>query len=258
MSRVMRPAAVVEYPYSDGRPLAESEAQLRAIVYLVAALYVHFRDRSDVYVGADMFIYHEQGNPEAVVAPDVFVVIGAPKREDDPRLSYKLWEEPKGPDFVLEVASRSTWAADRDEKRALYESLGVEEYWLYDPTGERIRSRLRAMRLESGGYREPAPEAAALEGRYLRSAVVGLDLRVGRNGELHVRNPVTGEEYLGPEEEHTARLAAEARAGREAAAREAAELRAGREAAARAAAEAQVAELQARLRGGGVLPGDGR
>ena len=57
-----------------------------------------------------MFIYHEQGNPEAVVAPDVFVVIGAPKRaEDDRRLSYKLWEEPKGPDFVLEVASRRTW-----------------------------------------------------------------------------------------------------------------------------------------------------
>ena len=236
----MRPAAVVEYPYSDGRPLAESEAQLRAIVYLVAALYGHFRDRSDVYVGADMFIYHEQGNPEAVVAPDVFVVIGAPKREDDRRLSYKLWEEPKGPDFVLEVASRSTWAADRDEKRALYESLGVAEYWLYDPTGERIRSRLCAMRLESGGYRELAPEAAALEGRYLRSAVVGLDLRVDGAGELHVRNPVTGEEYLRPEEEHTARLAAEARAGREAAAR--------------AAAEAQVAELQARLRGGGVLP----
>ena len=52
MSRVMRPAAVVEYPYSDGRPLAESEAQLRAILYLVSALYGHFRDRPDVYVGA--------------------------------------------------------------------------------------------------------------------------------------------------------------------------------------------------------------
>ena len=43
MSRVMRPAAVVDYPYSDGRPLAESEAQLRAILYLVSALNGHFR-----------------------------------------------------------------------------------------------------------------------------------------------------------------------------------------------------------------------
>ena len=289
MSRVIRPAAVVDYPYSDGRPLAESEAQLRAILYLVTALYAHFRDREDVYVGADMFIYHERGNPEAAVAPDVFVAVGAPKRARDRRLSYKLWEEPKGPDFVLEVASRRTWVKDRDEKRALYARLGVEEYWLYDPTGERIRPRLRALRLETDGYRELAPEAAALAGRYLRSAVLGLDVRVDGAGELHVRNPVTGERYLMPDEEHGARLAAELRAGREAAAREQAETLARREAearraeaaareraetlarreadarraegAARAAAEAEVAELQARLRelrSGRTQAGSGR
>ena len=268
MSRVMRPAAVVDYPYSDGRPMAESEAQLRAILYLVTALYAHFRDREDVYVGADMFIYHERGNPEAAVAPDVFVALGAPKRTGERRLSYKLWEEPTGPDFVLEVASRRTWVIDRDEKRALYARLGVEEYWLYDPTGERIRSRLRALRLEAGGYRELAPEAAALEGRHLRSAVLGLDVRVDGAGELHVRNPVTGERYLMPDEEHVARLAAELRAGREAearraeaAARERAERRAKQEAAARAAAEAKVAELQARLRelrSGPTRAGSGR
>ena len=241
MSRVMRPAAAVDYPYCDGRPMAESEAQLRAILYLVSALYARFRDRDDVYVGGDMFVYYEQGNPEAVVAPDVFVVMGAPKREDDPRLSYRLWEEPKGPDFVLEVASRSTWAKDRDRNRALYARLGVQEYWLYDPTGERIRSRLRAMCLESGEYRELAPEAAALEGRHLRSVVLGLDVRVDGAGRLHARNPATGEEYLMPDEEHVARLAAENRAMQ-------ADRRARGEAAARAAAEAKVAELQARLR----------
>ena len=262
MSRVTRPAAVVDYPYSDGRALAESEAQLRAILYLVTALYRHFRDRSDVYVGADMFIYHEQGNPAAVVAPDVFVVIGAPKREENPRLSYKLWEEPKGPDFVLEVASRSTWPEDRDRKRALYARLGVEEYWLYDPTGERIRSRLRGMRLEAGGYRELAPEAAALEGRYLRSAVLELDVRVDGAGALHVQNPVTGEEYLAPVEEYVARLAeAEGRRAAEARARQEAVARR-QEAVAREAAEAEVAALQAQLQelrgGGGVRSGNGR
>ena len=68
----------------------------------------HFRDRADVYVGGDMFVYYEEGNPGAVVAPDVFVVMGAAKRAEDPRQSYKLWEEPKGPDFVLEVVSRKS------------------------------------------------------------------------------------------------------------------------------------------------------
>ena len=136
MSRVTRSAVAVDYPYSDGRPMAESEAQLRAMVYVLTMLYMHFENRSDGYVGGDMFVYYEEGNSGAVVAPDVFVVIGAPKQEKKPRLSYKLWEEPKGPDFVLEVVSRSTWAVDRNEKPKVYARLGVEEYWLYDPTGE--------------------------------------------------------------------------------------------------------------------------
>ena len=259
MSRVMRPAAVVSYPFSDGRPMAESEAQLVPMVYLVAALRRYFRDRPDVYVGGDMFVYYEEGNPAAVVAPDVFVAIGAPKRAEDPRLSYKLWEEPKGPDFVLEVVSRSTWSVDWGEKRALYAALGVREYWLHDPTGEQLAARLRGMRLEGGGYRELAP-AAARGGRSLHSAVLGLDLRVERDGALRMRDPVTGEALLTYEEEHDGRRAAEVRAGQEAAARRSADDRAREEAAAREAAEARVAELESlirTLRDGRSSPGGG-
>ena len=234
----MHPAAAVEYPYSDGRPMVESEAQLSAMLYVVPALKWYFRDRPDVYVGADMFVYYEEGNPAAVVTPDVFVVLGAPKRAESPRLSYKLWEEPKGPDFVLEVASRSTWPADRERKRALYASLGVEEYWLYDPTGEQLRSRLRGMGLVGDGYRPLAPSTEALRGRRLQSAVLGLDVRVRGDGVLRMSDPVTGQDLLTYDEEHDGRRAAEARAGEEAAARE--------------AAEARVAELEALLRKSGV------
>ena len=142
MSRVMRTAVAVDYPSADDRPMAESDAQLGAMLYLLTALRLHYRERADVFVGGDLFLYYEEGNPGAVVAPDVMVVMGAPKRAEDPRPSYKLWEEPKGPDFVLEVTSRSTWAVDRYEKWAVYAGLGVEEYWLYDPTGEWLASRL--------------------------------------------------------------------------------------------------------------------
>ena len=250
MSGVMRPAVAVDYPYSDGRPMAESEHQLVPMLYLLTVLRAHFRERTDVYVGGDMFVYYEEGNPAAVVAPDVFVVVGAPKRADDPRLSYKLWEEPKGPDFVLEVVSRSTWVADREEKPKLYASLGVEEYWLYDPTGERLASRLRGMRLVDGVYREIAPattvlgadrRASSLGARTLHSVVLGLDLWVDRDGAMRMRDPVTGEELRTYDEEHDARLAAESRARREAEARDA-------EAAAREVAEARVAELEALVR----------
>ena len=243
MSRVMRTAVAVDYPYSDGRPMAESEHQLVPMLYLLTALRAHFRERADVYVGGDMFVYYEQGNPAAVVAPDVFVVVGAPKRADDPRLSYKLWEEPKGPDFVLEVVSRGTWVTDRDEKPKLYASLGVEECWLHDPTGERVASRLRGMRLVDGVYREIAPEATVLDAdrrasslgaRTLHSVVLGLDMWVDRDGAMRMRDSVTGEELRTYDEEHDARLAAETARNAEAAARE--------------VAEARVAELEALVR----------
>ena len=48
------------------------------------------------------FLYYERGNPRAVVAPDVYVVVGAPEYLRD---TYMLWNEPKGPDFVLEMTS---------------------------------------------------------------------------------------------------------------------------------------------------------
>ena len=229
MSRVMRSAVVVDYPCSDDRPMAESDFQLVPMLYLLTVLRTHFQDRSDVYVGGDLFVYYEEGNPAAVVAPDVFVVIGVPKHL---RKSYKLWEEPKGPDFVLEVVSESTWVVDRDEKPKLYASLEVGEYWLFDPTGEQYPPRLRGMRLEGGRYRELARKASGLGRRTVHSAVLGLDVRVDLDGALSLCDPETAEAYAGYAEERAARLEA----------------------------EAQVAELQARLRevqAGDPPPGNG-
>ena len=101
------PAAVpVHYPSSDGRPMAENDAQRNAIMYGIGALARHFRDRQDVYVSGDLLIYYEEGNPRLSIAPDVFVVFGVDKRE---RPNYKLWEEGRAPAFVLEVASPNTW-----------------------------------------------------------------------------------------------------------------------------------------------------
>ena len=93
MSVVQTPQRIY-YPSSDGQPVAESDFQLRPLLYAVTTLRTYFQERADVYVAGDMFIYYEEGNPEAVVAPDVFVVLGTAKRD---RSSYMLWQEPKGP-----------------------------------------------------------------------------------------------------------------------------------------------------------------
>ena len=118
--------ATVDYPSSDGRPMAESDFQLTPLSYARDALRHYFRDRDDVYVSGNLLLYYEEGNPDAKVAPDVFVVLGAPSRD---RSSYLLRQEPGAPDFVLEITSRSPYREDQGKKRALYRRLRVREYW---------------------------------------------------------------------------------------------------------------------------------
>lgn len=65
--------------------------------------------------GNNLLIYYEEGNPRGKGPPDVFVMLGAPSRD---RSSYLLWQEPKAPDFVLEITSLSTYREYQGKKRA--------------------------------------------------------------------------------------------------------------------------------------------
>ena len=159
----------VEYPSSDGRPVAENQRQRRALDAILPALEHHFAWREDVLVGGDLLIYYEKGNPDVRVAPDVFVALGV--RREPPRDSYLVWKEGRVPQFVLEVASRSTADNDRTHKRELYQWLQVEEYWLYDPSGG-----LHEVRLQGERYEEIAAESGGGGEVRLRSAVLGLEM----------------------------------------------------------------------------------
>ena len=187
--------------------MAESDFQLRPLLYAVTTLRTYFQDRADVYVAGDMFIYYEEGNPEAVVAPDVFVVIGTAKRD---RASYMLWQEPKGPDFVLEITSRSTRTRDQGPKRGTYAMLGVREYFQYDPTHDYLVPALQGARLVAGNYQAMLPTTLPDGTLVLHSDVLGLDLRL-EDGTLRLYDPVTGKKLLSHAEIEQALHAAEAR-----------------------------------------------
>lgn len=238
-------AVPVHYPSSDGKPMAENDAQRSAIMYGIGALSRHFGDRPDVYVSGDLLIYYEEGNPRVSIAPDVFVVFGVEKRQ---RPNYKLWEEGRAPAFVLEVASPGTWREDVGPKRSVYARLGVREYWRYDPAGAHLPARLQGERLTRAGYVRQPVETAPDGTLTLRSRMLGLELQAAPGREMRFRDPATGAELRSHDEEAEGRLA-------EAAGRRAAEARAV-DAEARAAdaekravdAEARLAELQALLR----------
>ena len=81
----------VYYPIDDDEPLAESEYQLFPLTYAHAALTGWFEDDPTTWVGADMFLYYEEGVPSSVVAPDVFVVTQTHKRHK--RNIFQTWVE---------------------------------------------------------------------------------------------------------------------------------------------------------------------
>ena len=204
----------VHYPESDGKPMAESDLHREIMVYIIHLLQRWLRGQQ-VYVSGNLLLYYEEGNPRKVVAPDCFVVWGvAPQR----RLIYKLWEEGKTPGVVFEVTSKSTKREDWVTKMALYARLGVQEYYLYDPTGDYLRPTLRGFVLEGKHYL-PMPPAnqevqigehslapAAGEPPEYVSPLLGLRLAVSDTGWLEFYDEATGQRLLNDEE---ARLRAE-------------------------------------------------
>jgi Uma2 family endonuclease len=208
----------IHYPESDGKPMGETDLHIDALIYLREALKDYFRDDPRVYVAGNMFLYYEEGDPAACLAPDVFVVQGVIKQE---RRTYKLWEEGQPPAVVFEITSRGTRLEDLGAKRVVYATLGVREYFLYDPLGEYLQPPLQGYQLQQGEFQRMPP---AGEGK-VASQVLGLELWL-EEGRLRVVNPATGERLLTPAEALAAQRA---------------------EAAARQVAEAEIERLRAEL-----------
>jgi Uma2 family endonuclease len=168
----------IDYPTSDGRPMAESNLHRKVMADLIAALEQRYLDDPRAWAGGNFLLYFEKGNPRASVTPDVVLVRGVEKWD---RPLYKLWEEERPPDFVIEVTSSSTRREDLSTKKNLYERLGVSEYFLFDPTGDYLNPRLQGYRLEQGQYVRLAQEPdGSLPSRItdLRLRPEGLNLRL--------------------------------------------------------------------------------
>ncbi|MFN6564562.1 MAG: Uma2 family endonuclease [Nostoc sp. ChiSLP01] len=205
------PVTPIEYPDEDGKPMAEGDLQRKCLVYATTVLDIYFQNRLNVYVAGNLFIYYEKGNPESVVAPDVFVVFGVEKRD---RGSYKTWEEnDKIPDFVLEITSKTTRSKDQGAKKGIYAFLGVHEYFQYDPTGDYLNPQLQGLHLVEGNYFPVATNTLPDGTVSLPSQVLGLELRL-EGGKLRFYNPATGQTLLTHEDEAVARQAAEEKAQR--------------------------------------------
>ena len=192
-----------DLPETDDRPMPDSDQQYGWIQYTFAALLHRYADRDDVAVSADIFMYYLPLHGQAPrtdragrfiyprVAPDVLVSFGVPKRD---RSSYVVADEGKPPDFVLEVASTSTWRRDYEEKRRIYEALGVREYFVYDARPE-AAERLAGFRLRGGVYEEVVGAPISVGGPPgLHSEVLQLWAHLSHQGGLRWYDPETGQD----------------------------------------------------------------
>ncbi len=160
------------YPESDGKPLAETDLHRIVIVNTYQKLEAYYEGRDDVYVSGNLLIYDVPGKTRRSISPDVMVVFGIEKKM---RRTYKIWEEGKAPDFVMEVTSKSTYKNDLRKKKARYAHIGVREYFLYDPERSYLSDSLIGFRLNEDGKYDAIP---VLSSGGIPSVVLGIEFRL--------------------------------------------------------------------------------
>lgn len=167
--------------------------QAPAIRYLWMLLSEYYGLGPTMFSDTNIPIRFDPSNRRVFIAPDICLAFDVDAIAIGIRESYDLWEVGKPPDFVLEVASRSTYRKDLYEKPEIYAYIGAGEYWLFDPTGGELYGQaLTGYQLVNGIYEpiEIAPNEHGVESGY--SAALGLRLcsvTRSRQSDLAVAQP---------------------------------------------------------------------
>ncbi len=238
------------FPDPPERELDEAMTNYQYVHLVGSPLHLsrHLGSRDTTLVGADFWLARgPRPGTTGLRCPDLLIAFDVDPAAYFATGGYLITEQGKPPDFVLEVASKSTARVDVDQKPADYAGLGIPEYWRFDKTGEFHDTRLAGGRLVDGRY-EPIPIEELPDGSLQGySAVLNLYLRAEQDG-LGWYDPETGQHIPTFDDKHEAQLRAEARVEQAEAHIEQAEARAEQERAARLQAEAQVLALQEELR----------
>ena len=159
----------------DGRVPIEM-MQSNAIKGASAALDHIFDPDESAYMDSNLPIRLDPDDLRVSIAPDFYRSRNVNVASIRDQTGYNLWEVGKPPEWVLEVASRSTYERDLYEKPEIYAAIGVSELWMFDPTGGEL-------------YGEALMGFTLVEGRYERIETVPNEhgLMSGYSEELGLR-----------------------------------------------------------------------
>lgn len=120
--------------FDDGEPL-ESNRHRIAMNVLIRSLQHAWSDRTDFFVGGNMFVYYSENQMmnRDFRGPDFFVALDVEK--DRERQGWVVWQEGgRYPNVIVELLSVSTAAIDKGIKKQLYErTFRTPDYFIFDP-----------------------------------------------------------------------------------------------------------------------------
>jgi Uma2 family endonuclease len=190
-------AAAVDYPDSDGEPIADNTLEYEWIALLKENLDATL---PDFVAGAHLW-YPVEGRPEIRMGPDVMVCLGRPKGHRGSYMQFR--EDGVPPAVVFEVLSPRNTAREMVRKGLFHFRHGVREFIVVDPEHD---SGWAMVRVE-GGEIEEVPTLAGWT-----SPTLGIRFAVGEAG-LQVFRP-DGTRFRGYAELEAEQRAAVAEAGR--------------------------------------------
>ena len=186
--------------------------EIDEVMGLFRARFTDFGERPDVFLNRETFICYDPNNLNVRVSPDIYLAFGVDARAITPRRLYLPWEVGKPPDFALEVASESTGAEDVNRKPAIYASIGVPEYWRFDPSGGAYHGAPLSGGLLVGGAYRPVDLTNEPDG-ILKGYSPLLEISLAWDeGWPRIYDPAAGTYLEGWREVWHARQAAETRA----------------------------------------------
>ena len=239
--------ALAQFPEFPPRYDMQNIDILHEIGY-VATLKRHFGRRDTTLVYGEVPIGTTLSVRLGLRIPDLIIAFDCDPERAIERQGYDITEQGKPPDFVMEIASKTTGRVDYTEKRVDYERYRIPEYWRFDATGGDYHdAALAGDRLVDGRYEPVLIER--MDGGGVRGYSDTLGLYVCWDaGKLRWYDPRTDSYLLTSDEEADRADRAEESAAREAAARHLADERTAREVVARRQADERADRAEAELR----------
>lgn len=125
----------------EGAELTQSVDHYLVIQYLIVVLQWIFKGKG-IGVVSNVNFYQTDNPRETPISPDVAVVEGLPEnRKSEDKSSYYVGETSPAPRVIIEIASKETWRQDLEDKPGRYHSMGINEYFVYDPNEPTVWTR---------------------------------------------------------------------------------------------------------------------